>query len=104
MRRLNVVTRLIQREPVAFQGCVQASLAALVGFGVVKWSNEQVGLMLAVIAAFLALYTRTMVSPTSVPAPSGQEHATESGDSPASAPVTAAPAGSSDTQVRVPGR
>ena len=58
MRTLNAVTRLIRREPVAFQGCVQASLAALVGFGVVTWSSEQVGLMLAVVAAFLALFTR----------------------------------------------
>jgi len=65
MRRLSVVTRLIQREPVAFQGCVQATLAALVGFGVVNWSSEQIGLMLAVVAAFLALYTRAVVSPTS---------------------------------------
>jgi type IV secretory pathway TrbD component len=73
MRRLNVVTRLIQREPVAFQGCVQASLAALVGFGVVNWSNEQVGLMLAVVAAFLALYTRAVVSPTSMAVAPGHD-------------------------------
>jgi hypothetical protein len=65
MRRLSVVTRLIQREPVAFQGCVQATLAALVGFGVVNWSSEQIGLMLAMVAAFLALYTRAVVTPTS---------------------------------------
>jgi hypothetical protein len=79
MRRLSVVTRLIQREPVAFQGCVQATLAALVGFGVVNWNNEQVGLMLAVVAAFLALYTRAVVSPTSTlgtpAAGSGEPHA-----------------------------
>ena len=65
MRTLNVVTRLIRREPVAFQGCVQATLAALVGFGVVTWSSEQIGLMLAVVAAFLALFTRANVTPTS---------------------------------------
>jgi len=64
MRTINVVTRLIRREPVAFQGCVQATLAALVGFGVVTWSSEQVGLMLAVVAAFLALLTRAGVTPT----------------------------------------
>ena len=79
MRRLSVVTRLIQREPVAFQGCVQATLAALVGFGVINWNNEQIGLMLAVVAAFLALYTRAVVSPTStlgtLPAGSGAPHA-----------------------------
>lgn len=65
MRPVNVVTRLIRREPVAFQGCVQATLAALAGFGVVTWSSEQVGLMLAVVAAFLALFTRASVTPTS---------------------------------------
>ncbi|MDN3354685.1 hypothetical protein [Actinomadura sp. DC4] len=64
MRNMNIVTRLIRREPVAFQGCVQATLAALVGFGVITWSSEQVGLMLAVIAAFLALFTRAAVTPT----------------------------------------
>jgi hypothetical protein len=32
---------------------------------VVNWSSEQIGLMLAVVAAFLALYTRAVVSPTS---------------------------------------
>jgi hypothetical protein len=100
MKKLNVVTRLIQREPVAFQGCVQASLAALVGFGVVNWSTEQVGLMLAVVAAFLALYTRAVVSPTSTMAPIGQDH--DTGDSRASAPAATQPAGPSDTQVRIP--
>jgi hypothetical protein len=102
MKKLNVVTRLIQREPVAFQGCVQASLAALVGFGVVNWSTEQVGLMLAVVAAFLALYTRAVVSPTSTMASTGQDH--DIGDSRAGAPAAAQPVGSSDTQVRIPGR
>jgi hypothetical protein len=58
------VKRLIQREPVTFQACVQATLAALVGFGVVHWSSEQVGLVLGAVAAFLALFTRAWVSPT----------------------------------------
>ena len=63
MNRFGVMTRLIRREPVAFQGCVQATLAALAGFGVVHWSSEQVGLVLAVVAAVLALLTRGQVSP-----------------------------------------
>jgi hypothetical protein len=100
MSRFNVVTRLIQREPVAFQGCVQATLAALVGFGVVDWSTEQVGLMLAVVAAFLALYTRAVVSPTSTTAPSVQGPAAERAGSPAKAPVAVQPAGSPETQAR----
>ncbi|GAB2803236.1 hypothetical protein GCM10027176_05070 [Actinoallomurus bryophytorum] len=89
MRRLNVVTRLIQREPVAFQGCVQATLAALVGFGVVDWSTEQVGLMLGVVAAFLALYTRAVVSPTSTPGTQAPASAVPREDAP-DAPVRVA--------------
>jgi hypothetical protein len=75
MRTLNVVTRLIRREPVAFQGCVQATLAALAGFGVVTWSSEQVGLMLAVVAAFLALFTRASVTPTIEAKPAAAQEA-----------------------------
>lgn len=63
MKTISTITRLVRHEPVAFQGCVQATLAALVGFGVVHWSAEQVGLMLAVVAAFLALFTRSQVTP-----------------------------------------
>jgi hypothetical protein len=55
------------------------------------------------VAAFLALYTRAVVSPTSTLAPTGQAHEVR-GDLRASAPVAAEPAGSADTQVRVPGR
>ena len=95
MRRLSVVTRLIQREPVAFQGCVQATLAALVGFGVISWNNEQVGLILAVVAAFLALYTRAVVTPTST---LGATPAIGAGEPHAAAP--AAPT-TPDPQVRV---
>jgi hypothetical protein len=73
MNRFGALRRLIQREPVAFQGCVQATLAMLAGFGVVHWSPEQVGLVLGSVAAFLAFLTRTKVSPanpmTPAPAP-----------------------------------
>ena len=64
MSRFGAVIRLIQREPVSFQACVQATLAALVGFGMVSWSNEQIALVMGAVAAFLALYTRARVSPT----------------------------------------
>ncbi|HEX6472816.1 MAG TPA: hypothetical protein VF069_27250 [Streptosporangiaceae bacterium] len=66
-RTAGALTRLIQREPVAFQGCVQATLAALAGFGLVHWSTEQVGLVLGLVAAFLAFFTRAKVSPTAQP-------------------------------------
>jgi hypothetical protein len=79
MGKICTLIRFIRREPVACQGCVQATLAALVGFGVINWSSEQVGLMLAVVAAFLALFTRAVVSPMSTPAPRDQD----AGDAPA---------------------
>jgi type IV secretory pathway TrbD component len=66
-RTAGALTRLIQREPVAFQGCVQATLAALAGFGLVHWSSEQVGLVLGLVAALLAFFTRAKVSPTATP-------------------------------------
>jgi hypothetical protein len=89
MIRLNGVTRLIQREPVAFQGCVQATLAALVGFGLVNWSNEQLGLLMAVIAAFLAFFTRAAVSPAGKVEPSGPaaDAAPAAKDAPVGGPV-----------------
>lgn len=64
MSRIDAVVRLIKREPVAFQAFVQAMLAALVGFGVVHWSPEQLGLVMGAVAALLALFTRATVSPT----------------------------------------
>jgi hypothetical protein len=81
MSRFAVITRLIQREPVAFQGCVQATLAALAGFGIIHWSSEQVGLMLGLIAAFLALFTRAWVTPMSgMTSPADDRHATMEGE------------------------
>jgi hypothetical protein len=63
------LTRLIHNEPVAIQGLIQATLAALVGFGVITWTPEQVGLVLALVAAVLALVTRTRVTPKSKASP-----------------------------------
>src|ERR687896_777497 len=84
MSRFDALTRLIQREPVTFQACVQATLAALVGFGVVRLSSEQVGLVMGAVAAFLALFTRARVSPTSpakaaAPGDSGPDPAAQGG-------------------------
>jgi hypothetical protein len=83
MSRFDALTRLIQREPVTFQACVQATLAALVGFGVVHLSSEQVGLVMGAVAAFLALFTRAWVSPTA-PAKAAATAAGDSGPGPAS--------------------
>jgi type IV secretory pathway TrbD component len=57
------IARLVHREPVATQAFIQATLAVLVGFGIVNWSNEQIGLTLGLVAAFLALVTRAQVTP-----------------------------------------
>ncbi|HEU5157767.1 MAG TPA: hypothetical protein VFU43_12300 [Streptosporangiaceae bacterium] len=64
MGTFGALTRLIRREPVTVQACVQATLALLVGFGAVRWTSEQVGLVMGAVAAFLALLTRAKVTPT----------------------------------------
>ncbi|HEU5475344.1 MAG TPA: hypothetical protein VFV67_32275 [Actinophytocola sp.] len=61
-----VVGRMVDRvksEPVATQGLVQATLAALLGFGVISWTSEQTGLTLALTAAILTFLTRSQVRP-----------------------------------------
>jgi hypothetical protein len=50
-------------EPVAVQGVVQAAFALLLGFGLLSWTTEQVGLTLAFSAAILGLVARRQVSP-----------------------------------------
>ncbi|HEV8558735.1 MAG TPA: hypothetical protein VGR06_20385 [Actinophytocola sp.] len=52
-------------EPVAFQGIIQASLATLVGFGVISMTSEQTGLVMALTAAVLGFVTRRYVTPNS---------------------------------------
>lgn len=54
----------IKSEPVATQGLVQATLAMLLGFGVLTWTTEQTGLALALTAAVLTFVTRNQVSPS----------------------------------------
>jgi hypothetical protein len=54
----------LRREPVAFQGVVQASLAMLVGFGLISWTAEQTALAMGFCAAILGFLARSQVSPT----------------------------------------
>lgn len=54
--------QLINQEPVAFQGLIQASLALAVSFGTAL-SSGQVGAILGFSAAVLAVLTRSRVSP-----------------------------------------
>jgi hypothetical protein len=74
---MNKLIGLIRREPVAVQAFIQATLALLVGFGVVTVTNEQTGLILGAFAALLALVTRMQVSPKSTqPTPAPQAEPT----------------------------
>lgn len=51
------------REPALILGLVQTVLALVLAFGV-ELSTEQTGTILAVTAAFLAVVTRSKVTPT----------------------------------------
>lgn len=55
-----------RREPAVIVGVVQAIIALAVSFGF-DLSTEQVGAILAVTAAVLALVTRSQVTPTARP-------------------------------------
>ena len=54
---------LWNREPALILGVVQAILGLLLAFGV-DLTSEQIGMILAVTAAVLALVTRTKVTPS----------------------------------------
>jgi hypothetical protein len=54
--------RVIKREPVLFQGVIQAGLSLGVVFGL-RLSGDKVSAVLAFSAAALALLTRTQVTP-----------------------------------------
>jgi hypothetical protein len=56
----------IKREPALAVGLVQTVLGLVLAFGV-DLSNEQVGAIMAVTAAVLALVTRSQVTPTADP-------------------------------------
>jgi hypothetical protein len=59
-------------EPAAIAGAVQAALGLLLAFGV-RLSTEQVGAVMAVVAAVLALVVRQSVTPVaSAPQAGGQ--------------------------------
>jgi hypothetical protein len=61
---LSKIVNCVRREPVAFQGVVQASLAVLVGFGLIAWTAEQTALAMGFCAAILGFLARSQVSPT----------------------------------------
>ena len=59
---MSIIERL-RTEPALVAGVVQALLALLLAFGV-PLSDEQVGAIIAVSAAILAIVVRQQVSPT----------------------------------------
>lgn len=66
---------IIKEEPVRFwaaiTGLIVAVFAALVGFDVVSWSQDQIGLILGVLAAvgvlFQFFFVRNEVTPMAAP-------------------------------------
>lgn len=63
--------RLVRKEPVMFQGVLQASIALLAAFGM-SMSVEQVGAVLAFTAAVLTFVTRSQVTPVADPRMGGR--------------------------------
>jgi uncharacterized membrane protein len=62
-----------RKEPVAIQGVVQTALAVLIGFGLLRWTIEQSGLIMAMTAAILALLARRHVTPNAKAEASGNQ-------------------------------
>ena len=78
---------VLKTEPVLITGLVTTVIALLLAFGV-NLSQEQVGSIMAVVAALIAIVTRALVTPnTSVPEPTGPG----TGAPPAAAPAEQTP-------------
>ncbi len=60
------MTKRIREEPVLFQGLIQTALALAVSFGL-QLTPNQIGAILALTAAALSFWTRTMVTPVANP-------------------------------------
>jgi hypothetical protein len=67
------IVQQIREEPVMLQGLVQASIALLAGFQVFSATQEQMGYIMAFVAALLAFLTRRAVSPVVSSAKSDRE-------------------------------
>ncbi len=61
-----MIRNIWNREPAAIIGAVQAVIALAIAFGL-DLSVEQVGAILAALAAVLALVTRSQVTPVRSP-------------------------------------
>jgi hypothetical protein len=54
---------IFKNEPVAVQGLVQAAIGLAVAFGLVNWTLEQTGSVIALTAAVFAVVARRHVTP-----------------------------------------
>ena len=59
---MSTILDRIRREPALVSGLVSAVIALAVSFGL-DWTAEQVGAVMAVVAAVLAVVTRQQVTP-----------------------------------------
>jgi hypothetical protein len=77
---LGRIVNCVRREPVAFQGVIQTSLALLVGFGLIAWTAEQTALAMGFCAALLGFLARSQVTPTTAaPAEAAKTEAAAAG-------------------------
>jgi hypothetical protein len=63
----NKVVTWIREESVTSQALVQAFIALGIAFSWWHWSNQQVGAVVGIVAAVLAMFTRSQVTPVSNP-------------------------------------
>ena len=97
---LRSVAHCLRTEPVACQGVLQAGLAAMVGFGLLAWTAEQTGLVLALSAAIFGVLARSQVTPKSKAEPESDPDA-GAVDTPQAGPVDGPDAGNAGQNTRV---
>ena len=59
---MSTILDRVRREPALVSGLASAVIALAVSFGL-DWTAEQVGAVMAVVAAILAVFTRQQVTP-----------------------------------------
>jgi len=60
---MTTIMKLIRTEPVAIQSFILAVISCLIGFGVIHWTDNQIGLVGTVLALGLGLIVRQNVVP-----------------------------------------
>lgn len=59
---MNAITRLIRREPAALTGAISAVIGVLLVFGVITWTDQQLGVVMVATGALMVL-VRNLVTP-----------------------------------------